>query len=134
MGVFEAIRRAAGGRMGEDEHLQAIRDGVASLKAKGMLPSSHPPLRADVKYDTGHHVDSVLSGDDGTWTTYVVHDSDPAMHRGIAIYHDDIGSDHSRLGDSLSAAIRRPEVMQSMREQMQHRDAEEPRWFREFPA
>jgi len=133
MGAFEAIRRAAAGWMGEEEHLRGIEDGVNSLKARGMLPQSAPARQQPgTNYDTGHYVGSVLGGEDGKWTTYIGHDSDPAHHRIVQIEHGDLGGDHSRLADSLLASLRHPQVMQSMREQMMHGDAEEPRWIRKF--
>jgi hypothetical protein len=134
MALWDMIRTAATGRwLSEEEHLQGIEDGVNSLKARGMLPQGHPPReQPGATYDTGHQVESVLSGDHGNWTTYITHHGDPEINRAVAIEHGDLGGDHSRLGDALHSALRHPEVMQSMRELMQHGDAKEPRWFREF--
>lgn len=131
---WDRIRKAASGRwLSEDEHVQGILDGMNSLKRAGMLPhDADPDGQPGARFDTGHYVSSVLSGDDGNWTTYVSHDADPQLHRIIQIEHGDLGGDHSSLADHVGRALRRPEVMQSMREQMQHRDAPGPRWLRRY--
>lgn len=132
MGSWNMIRQAAGG-LSEDEHLQAIRDGAQSLKERGLLPGSAPPLSTESKFDTGHYVDHVLDGRNGNWETYITHDSDlHGINRAIVLHHGDLGGDHSRLGEAVHRALRHPDVMQSMREQMAHGDSPEPRWFRDF--
>jgi hypothetical protein len=131
---WDRIRKAARGRwLSEEEHIQGIRDGVDSLKRAGMMPRDADPRgEPAARFDTGHYVDSVLGPEDGNWTTYISHDADPSLHRTIAIEHGDLGGDHSGLADRLGRALRRPEVMQSMREQMQHGDDPEPRWHRRY--
>jgi hypothetical protein len=126
-------RRAASGRMlSEEEHVQGIRDGMNSLKDRGMLPSHAEPLsQPGIRFDTGHYVGSVMDSM-GRWTTYVSHDDDRHLNRVVQIEHGDLGGQPSRLADHLTGTMRRPEVMQSMREQMQHGDADEPRWIRKY--
>jgi hypothetical protein len=134
MSAWDRIRKAASGRMlSEEEHLNGIRDGMESLKRAGMLPPDADwHGQPGARFDTGHYVGSVLGGQDGNWTTYVSHDSDPHLRRVIQIEHGDLGGQHSRLAESVSRALRHPEVMQSMREQMQHGAADEPSWIRRF--
>jgi len=132
---FTARRKTMAGRwMGEDEHMEGIAEGVRSMKARGLLPRSHPENdQPGVTYDTGHHVETLLGGEDGQWTSYVTHEDDrPGLPRVLQVEHGDLGGDHSRLGDSVHAMLRHPGVMASMREMMQHRGEPEPSWYRKF--
>jgi hypothetical protein len=134
MGAFEAIRRAAAGWMDEDEHMQGIAEGVRSMKARGLVPQSHPENdNPGATYDTGHHIETLLGGEDGKWTSYITHNADkPGVNRVIVAEHGDLGGDHTRLGDAVHVMLRHPQVMQSMREMMQHGADEHPRWMRKF--
>ena len=128
---WDRIRRAASGRMlSEDEHVRGIRDGYDSLKRRGLVhPGADSLGQPGVTFDTGHYVAPVMDGM-GRWTTYVSHNADPHLSRIVQIEHGDLGGDPSRLADHLTKAMRHPEVMQSMREQMQHGADEEPHWIR----
>jgi hypothetical protein len=140
MGTWDMIRQAARW-MDEDEHMRGIAEGVRSMKERGLLPRSHPENeQPGATYDTGHQEETLL-GDHGEWTTYIHHDDDrqglsdehsPDIPRILQVEHGDLGGDHSRLGESVHAMLRHPEVMASMREMMQHRGSPEPRWYRKF--
>jgi hypothetical protein len=133
MSGWDRIRKAAAGWMSEEEHLKGIEDGVNSLKAHGLVPAHLPwQQQPGTTFDTGHYMGSVLGGESGKWTTYISHNADPHLRRVIQIEHGDLGGQHSRLGEAVSQSLRRPDVMQSMREQMEHRDADEPSWIRRF--
>jgi hypothetical protein len=133
MGAWDRIRRAAAGGMEEDEHVRAIDDGMNSLKQHGLLhPGADVRGQPSMSFDTGHRVESVLSPDNGAWTTYVTHDSDPDLRSVIEINHGDLGGQHSRLGEHVVRALRHPDVMGAMRAQMPPEDPAEPYSFRRF--
>ena len=96
------------------------------------MPRDGHPVETQARFDTGHRMDNTLDPDTGDWTTYVTHDSDPKYNRLIQVSHGDLGGDHSRLGEAVVSALRHPQVMQSMREQMQHGGSPQPAWLRQF--
>ena len=123
MGLFfdDAFRATAG--MTEDE--ERWERARPSLERNGITSASDGLGIAHT--ETGHTVITPWNHDQRQWRLHIIHDSDPGNVRHLSV---NLGPGDEDVGERVMAAMRRPQVLQSMRDQMQPGAEEDGTWPR----
>jgi len=79
--------------------------------------------------ETGHTIITPWNHNRQQWRLHVFHDSDPGNARHISV---DLGPGDEDVGERAMAAMRHPQVLQSMRDQMTPGAEEDGTWPRRF--
>jgi hypothetical protein len=122
MGISDLLRKRAAT---EDE--QRWERARPSLERNGITSRSDGLGIAHL--ETGHTVITPWNHSEGQWKLRVLHDSDPESRRHIVV---GLGPGDEDVGDRAVAAMRRPHVLQSMRDQMTPGAEEDGTWPRRF--
>lgn len=98
-----------------------------SLERNGMTSRSDGLGIAHL--ETGHTLVTPWNHDEGQWKLRIFHESDPESRRHIIV---GLGPESGDVGERAVSWLRRPEVLQSMREQMIPGSEEDGTWPRRF--
>jgi hypothetical protein len=79
--------------------------------------------------ETGHTIITPWNHDQQQWKMRIIHNSDPGSLRHIVV---DLGQGDEGVGERAMEAMRRPHVLQAMRDQMQPGAEEDGTWPRRF--
>lgn len=111
----------------------AIEDEQRWERARPSLERNGITSRSDglgiAHLETGHTVITPWNHDQGQWRMHVLHDSDPESRRRVIV---DLGPGDEDVGERAVAAMRRPEVLRSMRDQMDPAADGDGTWPRRF--
>jgi hypothetical protein len=122
MGISDLLRKRAASE--GDDHWERAR---SSLERNGITSRSDGLGIAHL--ETGHTVITPWNHSEGQWKLRILHDSDPESRRHIVV---GLGAGDEDVGERAVAAMRRPQVLQSMREQMIPGAEDDGTWPRRF--
>lgn len=126
MGAWDMIRQAAAGMPSPEERYEAYRP---SFERNGLHAMVDPEGSGFMHLESGHRLLPVLHDDHPGWDLHVGHESDPDLRRKVTVSLGD--GDHD-VGDRIVRALRRPEVLRSMRDQMNPGTGGDGTWPRNF--
>lgn len=121
MGVSDLLRKRAA-----NENEQRWERARPSLERNGLTSRSDGLGIAHL--ESGHTVITPYAHEQGQWRMWVMHEDDPDYQRKIIA---DLGPGDEDVDERAVAALRHPQVLRSMREQMRPGEADES-WPRRF--
>jgi hypothetical protein len=112
---------------GATEDQQRWERARPSLERNGLTSREHGLGIAS--YETGHTVIIPWNHDQRQWKMTILHGDHPVHTKGISV---SLGQGDESVGDRAMAHLRRPDVMQSMRDQMDPATDDDGSWPRRF--
>jgi hypothetical protein len=103
------------------------RRAIPSLERNGITSRGDGPGIAH--YETGHTVITPWNHEQQQWRMVILHGGHAVHEKGITV---GLGPGDETVGDRATAHLRRPEVMQAMRDQMQPGAENDGTWPRRF--